>query len=210
MYFSGHLLDDYSKHIEALDATGIADILSDDGVIFTDRQPVMVAGIVGGVTHKTTKNGARMAFFDLDDKYGEIECVVFSKQFENYYQYIRTDEAVAVEGNLSIKEDGKTNIIVSRMSLLSDNSSYKEEKPKTAEKPVENKTKKLYLRVPSRSSREFLKCENLAELMPGALPVWYFDDSEKKYFVGRSGINFTPLVKKTLEDYLGKENVVLK
>lgn len=210
MYFSGHLLDDYSKNIEALDATGIADILSDDGVIFTDRQPVMVAGIVGGVTHKTTKNGARMAFFDLDDKYGEIECVVFSKQFENYYQYIRTDEAVAVEGNLSIKEDGKTNIIVSRMSLLSDNSSYKEEKPKTAEKPVENKTKKLYLRVPSRNSREFLKCENLAELMPGALPVWYFDNSEKKYFAGKSGINFTPLVNKTLEDYLGKENVVLK
>ena len=84
----------------------------------------------------------------------------------------------------------------------------KREAPKVANE--DNKPKKLYLRVPSKESREFLKCENLIDLMPGNLSVFYYDNSEKKYFPSRIGINLTPLVRETLEEYLGKENVVIQ
>ena len=65
MSFSGHLLDNYQKHIETLPLIPIPDILAsgdDESVsstaqvpIFRDRQIVKVAGIVSGITHKMTK-----------------------------------------------------------------------------------------------------------------------------------------------------------
>ena len=214
MYFSGHLLDGYSEHIASIGPSKISDIVSDDARDdLSDRQPVKVAGVIGSVTHKSAKDGSRMAFFEIDDRYGTVECIVFPRQFKDYYELVRTDEAVCVEGTLSLREDSAPKIIVSRIFSLIDNKFYeKSESKREQAKPTNNgdKPKKLYLRVPSKESKEFLKCENLIDLMPGNVPVVYYDNSENKYFAKNSGINFTQIVRKTLEEYLGKENVVLK
>ena len=214
MYFSGHLLDGYSEHIEALGVEKICDIVSDDArEIIDDRQPVKVAGIIGSVTHKSAKDGSRMAFFTVDDRYGEVECIVFPRQFKDYYEFVRTDEAVCVEGIISLREDSAPKIIVSQIFSLIDNGRYEKVEPKAAvseAKPETAKSKKLFLRVPSRTSEAFLKCENLISLMPGNLPVIYYDSSDGKYFQSSASVNLTPLVKQMLEEYIGKENVVMK
>ena len=46
--------------------------------------------------------------------------------------------------------------------------------------------------------------------MPGNLPVIYYDSSDGKYFQSSASVNLTPLVKQMLEEYIGKENVVMK
>ena len=129
MYFSGHLLDGYSKHIEDVDCALIGDIVSgdeEDGE-YSDRDNVKVAGIITSVTYKTTRKEERMAFISLEDKLAEIECIIFPKAYNKYYHEIRVDSGVIIEGTVSLKEDEDPKIIVNDIKPLQENSLYKKE-----------------------------------------------------------------------------------
>ena len=140
MFFSGQLLDDYSKCVEALSPMSIAEITpaeesENDAPALPDRARVKIAGIISGVTLKTTKKEERMAFFTVEDSGGVIECLAFPKTFIQYGEIIKADHAVFVEGNLSIREDESPKILVSVMGLLVDNAHFNGA-PKPAEKPA--------------------------------------------------------------------------
>ena len=142
MFFSGQLLDDFSKCVESLNPTGIAEIApaEEDAEMFVptlpDRARVRIAGIISGVTVKTTKKEERMAFFTVEDSGGSIECLAFPKTFTQYGEIIKPDNAVFVEGNLSVREDESPKILASTMGLLVDNAHFNGA-VKTAEKPAE-------------------------------------------------------------------------
>ena len=127
MYFSGHLLDGYSEHINDLDTVTIADIFErdEDGeLIYSDRNRVKVAGIVNSVTLKSTKNDERMAFLTLEDKTGEIECIVFPKKYNELYHEIYVDAAIAIEGTISLKDEEEPKILVNNILALQENKIY--------------------------------------------------------------------------------------
>ena len=128
MYFSGHLLDGYSKHIEDIDTVTIANIFEhdEDGeLIYADRSKVKVAGIVNSVTLKSTKNDERMAFLTLEDKVGEIECIVFPKKYNELYHEIYVDAAIAIDGTISLKDEEAPKILVNNILSLVENKAYK-------------------------------------------------------------------------------------
>lgn len=141
MFFSGQLLDDFSKCVEALAPMQIAEIAPSDEDSETDtpalpdRAKVKIAGIVSGVTLKTTKKEERMAFFTVEDSGGVIECLAFPKTFTQYGEIIKADNAVFVEGNLSVREEESPKVLVSVMGLLVDNAHFNGS-PKPAEKPA--------------------------------------------------------------------------
>ena len=127
MYFSGHLLDGYSEHINDLDTVTIADIFErdEDGeLIYSDRNRVKVAGIVNSVTLKSTKNDERMAFLTLEDKTGEIECIVFPKKYNELHHEIYVDAAIAIEGTISLKDEEEPKILVNNILALQENKIY--------------------------------------------------------------------------------------
>lgn len=130
MFFSGQLLDDFSKCVEALAPMQIMEIApsDEDGETDTpalpDRAKVKIAGIVSSVTLKTTKKEERMAFFTVEDSGGVIECLAFPKTFTQYGEIIKADNAVFVEGNLSVREEESPKILVSVMGLLVDNGHF--------------------------------------------------------------------------------------
>jgi hypothetical protein len=140
MFFSGQLLDDYSKCVEALNPMSIAEIapseeaVESDTSALPDRARVKIAGVISGVTLKTTKKEERMAFFTVEDSGGVIECLAFPKTFIQYGEIIKADHAVFVEGNLSVREEESPKILVSVMGLLVDNAHFSET-PKPTEKP---------------------------------------------------------------------------
>ncbi len=220
MYFSGHLIDSYSRHAESFGTTKIADILNDaeeDGGAFSDRQTVKLTGIIGAISQKSTKNGDTMAFVKLEDRFGELECVVFAKQYARFSHMLHIDSAVCVTGNLSFKDDEPPRVLVSFVTELIDNVHYTEQKPQavTAPRqvpadPTEQKPRKLYLRVPSTESREYKKCENLIQIFGGAFPVVYYDASTKKYLSRSSGIALSEYLLKVLREYVGDENAVVR
>ena len=218
MYFSGHLLDGFSRALGDERIRAIRSVLETDHegeLVLADRTRVCVAGIITAITGKTTKKDERMAFFTLEDHDAEIECIVFPKTLAQYGHALRADAVVRVEGNLSVREDENPKVLVSFLEELPDNEHYKEPAPITRpqQKPVEAipKTPKiLYLRVPSLSSEAFKKASTVLAIFEGALPVFVFDASTKVYHKQEIGFDCTPYTIGELQKILGVENVVLK
>lgn len=141
MFFSGHLLDSYARHIEALSPIRIAAIAalgaSDDGSSdeeeagdapitgeVEDGQTVCVCGMVTAMTSKTTKSGDRMAFCTLEDPSASVEVVVFAKKYEKYASLIREDAALCVSGTVSAREGEKAKVLLASAVPLLANAEY--------------------------------------------------------------------------------------
>ena len=222
MYFSGHLLDGFSMALSAPDITQIRDILQTDAdgeLLMADRTRVTVAGIITAITRKTTKRDERMAFFTLEDRYAEIECIVFPKTLQEYGHALREDCVVRVEGNLSVREEENPKILVSRFEELFDNETVKNrpqeptQKPQNTVKPqriAPQNVKILYLRVPDLTCEKFLRAKNLLEIFDGTVPVSVFDASAKTYHKQSLGFDCTAYTLRELQKILGEENVVPK
>ncbi|MBQ9778638.1 MAG: DNA polymerase III subunit alpha [Clostridia bacterium] len=228
MYFSGHMLDGFSKALDDPDLTQIRDLLQTDAdgeYAFADRARVSVAGIVTAITSKVTKKDERMAFFTLEDRYADIECIVFPKSLSEYGHLLRADSVLRVEGTLSLREDEKPKVLLSRVSELADNehfqqqSSTKRQTP-PVQKPAEQaaapgpSTQKapriLYLRVPDLKGEPYKRAKNLLEIFEGSLPVSIFDAASKSYHKLELGFDCTPYTLGELKKLLGEDNVVLK
>ncbi len=98
---SGHLLDDYAAHVDALAQPSICDLT--DAPAEGDK--VIACGIVTLKQNKTTKNGDAMAFLTLEDRAGSIEVVVFPKLFAEIEPLLHLDSAICVQGKISLRDD---------------------------------------------------------------------------------------------------------
>ena len=76
-------------------------------------------GLIESAKEIATKKDAtkKMIFFKLKDMSGEIECVVFPKQYEELKNKIKNDSVVTVTGKISVREEKKS-IIVEAVRVL--------------------------------------------------------------------------------------------
>ena len=130
MYFSGHLLDGYDKCITDLRVKDIGKLSDENGALLPDRTRVRIAGVITSVTVKTTRNDQRMAFFTLEDRTGEIECLMFAKTYESLGHLVRLDNALYVDGNLSVRED-EVKVLIGTAGELVDDEHYTPKKPES-------------------------------------------------------------------------------
>lgn len=65
-----------------------------------------------------------MAFFQLEDSTGTVECLVFPRLYGQVAGLLQTDAALFVEGNLSVREDEPNKILVSSVAELVENSRF--------------------------------------------------------------------------------------
>ncbi len=218
MYFSGHMLDDYSLHIAALKKDSIADILSDVGeegtsvqAKYKDRSTVKIAGVISAIRKKDVKNGEKMAFLRIDDKSGEIEVIVFARQYSSYASILGEEVGVLVEGTLSVEEgEGETNqvrILLSSLTLLENNASIKQRKKQDAEKP--NAPARICIKLPSLPDKRTDVILRLSSLNPGPCVVLLYDAKNRRYSrMQGTYMEASEKVKKHLISLFGEENVV--
>ncbi len=220
MYFSGHLLDDYSKHVDLLAPKPISEIIpTEDG----DEKPsldgkrVILCGVVGRITKKQTKNGEQMAFFMFEDRFAEIECIAFSGKFAAYSDLILPDMALCIEGTVSEREDGDPKILLNTAFELKDDKNFVPDDVKPTETSQtrqmtkkEIKPKKIYVKVPDMETESFRKVMNLIEIFGGSVPVVFFDSSSKKYVSCSAGIELSDFVMTRIKRIVGEENAVYK
>ena len=225
MFFSGQLLDSYSRHLALLSPTPITDLVGEDATP-VEKQRVTVAGMVTSVTLKNTRAGDRMAFFRLEDQNGEIECVVFSRPFAACAHLIRSDLAVAVSGTVSLREDEPPKLLVNTMEELVDNAAFREPSaqqsaggseagqpiaPRASQPtPAPARPRRLFLRVPDRSGKVWVRTQALLEIFDGAFPVAVFDASVGQYDFSLPGLALDDYVLAQFRDLLGADNVILK
>ena len=217
MFFSGEMMESFSKQLAALKPTPISSLVGEDADV-TDRTRVSVAGMITSVTVKNTKKGERMAFFSVEDQFGEIECIAFPNLYAEYGHLIRSDNAVFATGTLSLREDEPPKLNLNRLEELIENDRYTEPEttasPNPTTAPKENNRpatpKRLYLRVPDRESEQYKKAVNLAEIFEGPFPVAYYDASAGQYDFSGKGISLSDYVVREFKALLGEENVILK
>ena len=216
MYFSGHMIDNYSKHRDSLSTRPIYEVITSENVV--DREQIKIAGIISSVTHKTTRKDEKMAFITLEDRYGEIECIAFSGAFAKFSHMLRQENAVAISGNISLREDEPPKLLISGMIELLENSEYEKTAQPTdkqkAEPEKENQAPKVYsklfLRVPDMTGEKYQKAYNLATIFDGSIALIFYDTSSGKYISTNMGIDATNYVIRELVAVLGEDNVVLK
>ena len=218
LYFSGHPLDSYREHIDDISHTEIVslDAEGQNG----ERKFVNIVGIINYITVKTTRNGEKMAFFELSDRYGEIECIAFSRTYAQISYKIKEDGAVLVGGYVQARDDEDIKFIVASVEELQKNGEYRPNNRKSNREVQDvkaeqsfgapQKTKKLYLRVPDLICEAFAKAKNLVEIFEGSVEVIFYDNSTKQYKSSGLGFEATEYTLKELKNILGNENVVLK
>ncbi|MBQ2876632.1 MAG: DNA polymerase III subunit alpha [Clostridia bacterium] len=214
MYFSGHMIDDYSKHIAELEPDSISEIiqsLSDEGAEnpdgkYKDRSSVTVAGLVSGKRTKLTKSGDTMAFLRLEDRYSEIEVIVFAKNYKQFASILSDDLAICVKGTVSTEEGEDPKILLSSAELLISNSDHDS---RAAEAALASR--RLYIKVPSLEDKRIQVLSRIAMLNRGKTQVVLFDASTKKYSAMRgASVDATDKLIEKLGEMFSPENVVLK
>ncbi|MBR2722570.1 MAG: DNA polymerase III subunit alpha [Clostridia bacterium] len=227
MYFTGQMLDEYSEHVASLHPQQISDLVSEDADV-SEKMRVEVVGMITGVTFKNTKNGERMAFFTIEDRMAEIECILFARQCASLSHLVRVDSGVRVIGALSLRDEEPPKILVQSMDALIENGRFvatapqKEAEreggrataapslsPASASAPIAQ-ARRLFLRVPDKRGMLYRKAENLLRLFDGEFPVFFFDASNREYDKTPVGVALSPYVLEELISLLGEENVILK
>ncbi len=227
LFFSGHLLDGYGLHIKSLNPQSIVEITGgedeEDPDTLEDGAKVCVCGIISSVTQKTTRKGDGMAFATLEDRSGSLELVVFSKQYETYRRHIEEDNAVCVTGTVSRREGERGKILVNTASMLLTDEEFKrrQAKPTPTQAPVQQvkqapaqAQKKapsvVYIRVPSKNSEIYKKCENIVEIFEGFTRVSFYFADTKKYADHPHGMVIGEVQIAELQRLAGGDSVVIK
>ena len=214
MSFSGHLLDDYKKHMQMLHAEQIGDIMqsyseeSGTSDRYADKQRVGVAGVITKRVNKNTRSGEPMAFFTLADRFSEMEIVVFPKVLARLGADLLVENAVYMEGELSIREGEEPKLLLSAVTRLQPDEDYQAPAVQTPKAPVSDK---LYLKVPSLTHARCEEALCLARKEKGNTALILYDNSSKKY-VAAKGISVLASegLLSHLRDLLGEENVILR
>ena len=210
MYFSGHLIDGYSRHLEAISPDKISEIIehsgddADGNEKYRDKSQVKVAGIITSKRTKVTKNGEVMAFITVEDRYAEIEIIVFAKNYSKYAEILDDDAAVVIQGNISTEEGEAPRILLSSASPLISDSEYSINKQN-------NNEQKIYIKVPSLSDSRINNIKRISALNRGNAKIVLYDDSRKKYCAMKDAlVDPSDKVMSRLSALFGAESVILK
>jgi len=95
LYLSHHPIEDFELYLS--EQTVPLNELSADH----DGKTVTIGGVVADIRDITTRNGQKMAFIKLEDKFGELEIVLFPKTFQQTSTVWERDRVVIIKGKVS-------------------------------------------------------------------------------------------------------------
>ncbi|MBQ1376730.1 MAG: DNA polymerase III subunit alpha, partial [Lachnospiraceae bacterium] len=118
IYVSGHPLEEdrdlIDKNVTATSSDFIVN--EEEGrARVTDGEKVTVGGMISGKTVKTTRQNQLMAFVTLEDLTGNLEIILFPKDYERYRMFLNEDEKVLVTGRVSIGDDPAGKLVCERL-----------------------------------------------------------------------------------------------
>ncbi len=108
IYISGHPLEEYQELWRKYITNTTNDFALDEetgAVTVADQAIVVVGGMIADKTIKYTKNDKVMAFLNLEDLVGNVEVVVFPKDYERFSNLLLEDAKVFIKGRVSLEED---------------------------------------------------------------------------------------------------------
>ena len=104
-YVSGHPLDEFAWKVRELTTRDTASL---EGLARGDE--VALCGIVSNLQRRRNKELRPWASFQLEDRLGSVEVLVFSSRYEALQKELEPDHAVLVRGKAMPEEDGSVRI----------------------------------------------------------------------------------------------------
>ena len=114
IYISGHPLEEYQPLWEKFITNTTSDFTLDEETgqaAVQDQSTVIVGGMIADKTVKYTRNDKVMAFLSIEDLVGNVEVVVFPRDYEKYSDMLVEDSKVFVKGRAALEEDKDGKII---------------------------------------------------------------------------------------------------
>ena len=108
IYLSGHPMEAYQEIWRKYSTNTTNDFLLDEEsgtVSVEDQANVVMGGMIADKTVKYTKNDKVMAFLHLEDLVGNVEVVVFSRDYEKYSSILQEEAKIFILGHASVEED---------------------------------------------------------------------------------------------------------
>ena len=227
LYLSGHPMDEYRASVKKAGAAPIGEIMEsfggEEAGTYQDGQQVAIAGIVTKVKSKTTKNGSLMAYVTLEDDTGAMEMLCFSRVLGQYGGCLQENSAVLVKGKISARDEKEPQLMVDSAVPLEDVAlgvapeaqpirqfGPMREQPYDRE-PVRNVAgpeQTLYLKLDTMEGKQLARVKSILKMFPGyTKTVLYFADTKKR--MGTACLCDVLLLRE-LQEYLGRDSVVLK
>lgn len=104
-YITGHPLDRFQADISRYANVHTGEL---EKVAGKDTA-VSIGGVVADYRDKPTKSGnGRVAFFKIEDQYGQVNVVVFPKVYEKVHPILTSDEPLLVTGKIVDEGEGET------------------------------------------------------------------------------------------------------
>ena len=209
LYLSGHPLDAYREQSAKVASHTIKALTGEDAHVKDGERVRIVCAVVKN-RMMTTKSNSMMAFTSVEDLTGTMEVIVFPKVLDLFRDALRENAVVVIDGRLSVREDEVSKLLADSIVPIEN---YDPSSPDHGRQdPLQTAAKKVYIRLPSRESREYAKVVNLLSIFDGDIPVILcMKDSGKRLAAPRrlytSG---HPLFFKELERLVGAENVATK
>ena len=124
VYVSGHPFDKYKNSFPECNFNCLAldDYVEDEDGNRTyntiqDGMHITMAGIIGSFRRTTTKRtGASMAFLNIEDSYGSIECVCFPAVYEKVKASVDNDRIVKISGKLDVDAEKGISCIIDELT----------------------------------------------------------------------------------------------
>ena len=226
MYFSGHPLEEYRAISEALNSpktSYLYECLETGKENDIDNMNVSFLGVVTSVKKKVTKKDEIMAFCGVEDLFGNIEMIVFPKNFIMYGNILAVGNIVLVDGKISVKDE-EVKLLAEKITLApktleelpKEKRSQLNPTPTQSQKTETTQDKKkksgIFIKMPTENSEKTEKLKNLLSIFEGRIPVYlYYEDTKKYDFLG---MDFLTSINQPLTNELkyifGENNVVVR
>lgn len=214
MYLSGHPLMENQPYINSVKCDKISDIK--DNSNFYDGKKVRVIALIEKVKTKTTKNNAVMAFVNIEDLTGGLEMLVFPQTLAEYGNVIFEGNAVEIYANVNAKEDEEPKLLCDRLRIAPkepQQNAAQNEQPERTQPPQKRRApQRLYVKLPSKNSKECEYTRKLMAVFEGTSPVsfYYNDIKEYEHLPYNNNVYLNDVMINELRRVLGGDSVVVK
>ncbi|MCM1186734.1 MAG: DNA polymerase III subunit alpha [Lachnoclostridium sp.] len=184
IYISGHPLEAerelWQEHITAYTNDFVLNEESDT-VTVPDNATVIVGGMIVDKTIKYTKNDKIMAFLNLEDLVGNVEVIVFPKDYERYGSILMEDAKIFVKGRASVEEEKNAKLILEQIAT------FEEAAAKPKEELFSNARKTFVKAVPQKPKESEESGGQTISKMPRGVWVQFadaksYEEQEQKLF----------------------------
>jgi len=178
-----------------------------------------VGGIITDKITKTTKNNNLMAFVTLEDLYGSMEVIVFPNVLIKYGSLLVKENAVFIDGRLSVREEEQPKIICETVRPIrkkDDAGNGQTEFPEQEVQHISNGQNKIpdkiFIRTDASPDSILLQSTfSLLKYFHGTTPVQFCSVDEKgnisKMKTEEYNVQMCETLHKELLERFGEENV---